>query len=158
MRDESGNQSMKTRMAEHDLEKAIPFLLARAGARMGNAFARALKQHELSLSERRVCASLQHTPAQTLSELAAHASTDVSALSRIVDRLVERRLAARRRCDEDRRAIRISLSARGATLTRAIVPLARHYEAVALSDFTAAEVRILRDMLLRLYRNATPLL
>lgn len=31
---------MKTLDTEHDLEKAIPFLLARAGARMGNAFAK----------------------------------------------------------------------------------------------------------------------
>jgi hypothetical protein len=79
---------MKTLLQDHDLEKAIPFLLARAGARMGNAFAKALKPYGLSLSEWRVCASLQHTPRQTLSELATHASTDLSALSRIVDRLV----------------------------------------------------------------------
>ena len=52
---------MKTPTSEHDLEKAIPFLLARAGARMGNAFAKALKPYGLSLSEWRVCASLQHT-------------------------------------------------------------------------------------------------
>jgi DNA-binding MarR family transcriptional regulator len=149
---------MKTRSVEHDLEKAIPFLLARAGARMGNAFARALKAHDLSLSEWRVCASLQYTPAQTLSELAAHASTDLSALSRIVDRLVVRKLAARKRCDDDKRAIRISLTPKGTTLTQEIVPLARRYEVVALSDFTPAEVRVLRDMLVRLYRNATPLL
>lgn len=149
---------MTTQKIEHDLEKAIPFLLARAGARMGNAFARALKPHDLSLSEWRVCASLHHTPAQTLSELAAHASTDLSALSRIVDRLVDRKLAGRKRSAGDKRSIHISLSARGIALTRQIVPLARRYETVALTDFSAAEVRVLRDMLVRLYQNATPLL
>jgi len=149
---------MKTRATDHDLEEAIPFLLARAGARMGNAFARALKSYDLSLSEWRVCASLRHAPRQTLSELATHASTDLSALSRIVDRLVVRRLMARERCDADGRAVRIVLTASGNALTRRIVPLARHYEAVALDGFSAAEIRKLRTMLRRLYENATPLL
>ena len=151
------DQSMKTRSPAHDLEKAVPFLLARAGARMGNAFARALKPYDLSLSEWRVCASLQHTPLQTLSELAAHASTDLSALSRIIDRLVARDLAARARCADDRRAIRIALTAAGTARTLEIVPLARRYETVALEGFDAVEVRTLRAMLTRLYENAAPL-
>jgi len=142
---------------DHDLEQAIPFLVARAGARMGNAFAKALKPFELSLTEWRVCASLQFAPRQTLSELALHASTDLSALSRIVDRLVLRRLVVRERCGDDRRAVRIALSRAGLSLTRRIIPLARHYESVALSDFSAAEVRTLRHLLSRLYRNATSL-
>jgi DNA-binding MarR family transcriptional regulator len=148
---------MKTLVSEHDLEKAIPFLLARAGARMGNAFSRALKPHGLSLSEWRVCASLQHTPGQALSELATHIGTDLSALSRIIDRLVAQSLVAREKCDADGRAVRITLSTRGRALTRKITPMALHYESVALSDFSAAEVKTLRAMLLRLYQNASPL-
>lgn len=148
---------MKTLALKHDLEKAIPFLLARAGARMGNAFAKALKPYGLSLSEWRVCASLQHTPRQALSELATHIATDLSALSRIVDRLVVLGLVAREKCDADGRAVRIALSASGETLTRKITPMAQHYEFVALSDFSAAEVKTLRAMLLRLYQNASPL-
>lgn len=148
---------MKTLIPEHDLEKAVPFLLARAGARMGNAFAKALKPFGISLSEWRVCASLQHTPGQALSELAAHIATDLSALSRIVDRLVALDLVVRQRCDADGRAVRLALSDTGEALTREIIPLARHYEEVALTGFTAAEVKTLRAMLLRLYRNATPL-
>lgn len=146
------------RTLDHDLEEAIPFLLARAGARMGNAFARALKPYDLSLSEWRVCASLRHAPRQTLSELAAHASSDLSALSRIVDRLVERRLAVRERCTSDGRAVRIALTASGRAKTAKIVPLARHYEAVALAGFDPAEVAALRRMLRRLHDNARPLI
>lgn len=148
---------MKTLGPRHDLEKAIPFLLARAGARMGNAFAKALKPFGLSLSEWRVCASLQHSPNQALSELAAHIGTDLSALSRIVDRLVALDLVLRERSEADGRAVRIALSAAGQALAREITPLAQHYEAVALSDFSPAEVRALRAMLVRLYKNATPL-
>ena len=148
---------MKTLMPDHDLEKAVPFLLARAGARMGNAFAKALKPFGISLSEWRVCASLQYTPGQALSELAAHIASDLSALSRIVDRLVVLDLVVRERCDADGRAVRLALSPIGEALTREIIPLARHYEEVALAGFTATEVKALRAMLLRLYSNATPL-
>lgn len=148
---------MKTLAPDHDLEKAIPFLLARAGARMGSAFSKALKPYGLSLSEWRVCASLQHTPAQTLSELSVHASADISALSRIIDRLATAELVQREKCGSDGRAVRISLTPLGLELTQELIPLARHYEDVALSDFSAAEVKALRAMLLRLYANATPL-
>ncbi|MCY1167657.1 hypothetical protein D9M73_76250 [compost metagenome] len=81
----------------------------------------------------------------------------MSALSRIVDRLVVLGLVVREKCDTDGRSVRIALSPAGQALAREIVPLAQHYEAVALSDFSAAEVKTLRAMLLRLYRNATPL-
>jgi MarR family transcriptional regulator, organic hydroperoxide resistance regulator len=54
---------------------------------MGNAFAKALKRFGLNLSEWRVCASLLYVPRQSVSELSVHASSDISALSRIVDRL-----------------------------------------------------------------------
>lgn len=148
---------MKTLIRDHDLESAIPFLLARAGARMGNAFSKALKPFGLSLSEWRVCASLQHTPKQTMSELSLHASADLSALSRMVDRLVLADLVQRERNDSDGRVVRIALTPVGLDLTQQIIPLAQHYEEVALADFSPSEVKALRAMLLRLYSNATPL-
>ena len=61
---------MNTLIPDHDLEKAIPSCW-HAQARMGNAFAKALKPFGISLSEWRVCASLQHASGQALSELAA---------------------------------------------------------------------------------------
>src|ERR1700751_2846033 len=58
---------MKTPKRPRDLEQAIPFLLTRAGSRMGNAFAKALKRFGLHLSEWRVCASLLYVPPPCLS-------------------------------------------------------------------------------------------
>lgn len=141
----------------HNLEKAIPYLVTRAGTRMGNAFSKALKPYGLSLSEWRVCASLGYRPRQTLSELVAHASVDMSALSRIVDRLVQQGLVRRAKSEHDGRAISLSLTPEGASLTREIAPLAKHYEKVALTRFTAEEIDILRRLLVQLYDNAEPL-
>ena len=143
--------------SEHDLEKAIPFLLARAGARMGTAFSKALKPYGISLSECRVCATLQHFPNQAMSELATHIAADLSALSRIIDRLVTLELVVREKCGADGRAVRLVLSGKGIALTQTIVPLAQSYEAIALTGFSTNEVKTLRAMLLRLYTNSMPL-
>nr|WP_232072609.1 MarR family transcriptional regulator [Paraburkholderia pallida] len=141
----------------HDLQRAVPYLVARAGSRMGNAFSKALKPYGLSLSEWRVCASLGNVPHQRLSELAPQACVDMSVLSRIVDRLTAQGLVSRERSCNDGRAVQLALTEKGAALTREIVPLAEHYEAVALNCFSAAEAELLREWLVRLYDNAEPL-
>lgn len=141
----------------HNLETAIPFLLARAGARMGNAFSNELREFNLTLSEWRVCASLLGIPGQTLSELAPHAATKISAVSRIVDRLEQQGLVDRSRSEMDGRAVHMHLTSKGRALTTKIVPIARQYEAVALNGFTPAEIDALQSMLSRIYANAEDL-
>lgn len=136
------------------MEKAIPFLIARAGSRMGNAFSKALKAFDLSLSEWRVCASLLYVPGQTLSELSLHASSDISALSRIIDRLESQGLVRRERSPTDGRSIRVVLTEKGEELALSIVPVAKRHESVILTGFARDEVKVLRAMLLRLYENA----
>jgi DNA-binding MarR family transcriptional regulator len=148
---------MKKRKSPQELELAIPFLLTRAGGRMGNAFAKALKPFGLNLSEWRVCASLLYVPHQSLTELSQHATTDTSALSRILDRLEIQELVKRDRSATDGRSIRIALTRKGEELAQSIVPLAKRHEAVVLRDFAAGDVESLRAMLLKLYENADAL-
>ncbi|WP_308076674.1 MarR family transcriptional regulator [Paraburkholderia megapolitana] len=145
---------MNTPLSLKDLEKAIPFLMARATTRMGNAFAKSLKPFGLSLSEWRVCASLLYDPRQTLSELSLHASSDISALSRIIDRLEDQELVKRERSTTDGRSVRIVLTEKGEELALTIVPVAKRHESVILSGFAPGDVRALRSMLLKLYKNA----
>ena len=121
---------------------------------MGNAFAKAVKPYGLNLSEWRVCASLLYVPHQTLSELSVHATLDISALSRIIDRLESQELVRREKSATDGRSIRIALTDKGVELALRIVPVAKQHEAVILADFTASDVQILRTMLLKLYENA----
>ena len=142
---------------DHDLARAVPYLVARAGSRMGRAFSRALKPYGLSLSEWRVCASLGYTPHQRLSELVPRACVDQSALSRIVDRLIEQGLVAREKSSDDGRAVQLALTRKGAELTSEIVPLAQRYETVALNCFSTAEAEMLRELLARLFQNVEPL-
>src|SRR5437762_2003993 len=118
---------------DHDLERALPYLIARAGTRMGQAFSKELKRFHLSLTEWRVCVALHHQPHQRLSELASHTSTEPSTLSRVVDGLLQRGLLVRDRSGEDARALALSLTDAGRDLTVRIIPLAQLYERVSLS-------------------------
>ncbi|WP_431769298.1 MarR family winged helix-turn-helix transcriptional regulator [Variovorax paradoxus] len=139
--------------ADHDLERAIPYLLARAGMRMGQSFSKELKQFKLSLTEWRVCVALHHKAHQRLSDLALHTSTDPSTLSRVVDGLLQRGVLVRDRSDEDARALALSLTDAGRDLTLRIIPLAQVYERISLSGLTAAQAESLRDMLRMVYDN-----
>ncbi|UIF90013.1 MarR family winged helix-turn-helix transcriptional regulator [Cupriavidus sp. UYPR2.512] len=152
-----GQQQTPDITVDHDLEQAIPYLVARAGSRMGTTFAKALKPYGLSLSEWRVCALLGKEPHQRLTTLTVAACVDMSALSRIVDRLIEQGLVTREKSGDDGRAVRLALTEKGAELTRKIVPMAKHYEDVALQCFSKAEVALFAEMLNRLYASAESL-
>lgn len=137
----------------HDLERAIPYLLARAGTRMGQSFSRELKQFNLSLTEWRICVALHHQPHQRLSDLALHTSTEPSTLSRTVDGLLQRGVVVRDRSDEDARALALALTEAGRDLALRIIPLAQLYERVSLSGLSFAQAESLRDMLRMVYDN-----
>ncbi len=141
----------------HDLENAMPFLLARAGMRMGQAFTKQLKQFELTLTEWRVCAALHHRPHQRLSTLASGTSTEPSTLSRVVEALLQRGVLIRDRSAEDGRAVALSLTPAGIALTDRVIPLADIYERVAMAGFTPAQAQTIRDLLRRIYDNMAPL-
>jgi DNA-binding MarR family transcriptional regulator len=138
---------------DHDLEQAIPYLIARAGMRMGQAFGKELKRFQLSLTEWRVCVALYHLPHQRLSDLAAHTSTEPSTLSRVVDGLLQRGFLVRDRSDEDGRALALSLTDAGRDMTARIIPLAQLYERVSLSGLSNAQADALRNMLRTIYDN-----
>lgn len=141
----------------HDLATSIPYLIARAGIRTGQAFAVELRQFELSLTEWRVCAALRHTPHQRLSDLAVRTSSDASTLSRTVDGLLQRGLLVRERCADDARAVALALTPEGNALTERVIPLARLYERVALAGIDSEHVELLRRLLDRIYDNMATL-
>jgi DNA-binding MarR family transcriptional regulator len=142
-----------SKIATHDLDTALPYLLARAGVRMGQAFSRDLKPFDLSLGEWRILAALLQAPHQRLAELAQHTSAEPSTLSRTVDALATRQLLVRERAGDDARALALRLSAQGEDLAQRIVPLAQLYERVALAGISSAEIDLLKDMLRRIYAN-----
>jgi DNA-binding MarR family transcriptional regulator len=146
-----------TGLLDNDLENSIPYLIARAGVRMGQCFTRELKQFNMTLTEWRVCSVLHHIPHQRLSQVAVNTSTEPSTLSRVVDSLMQRGLLLRDRSNDDARALALSLTPEGEALTQRLIPMAQLYERVSLNGFSTAQGNQLRDMLRHLYDNMAPL-
>jgi DNA-binding MarR family transcriptional regulator len=120
----------------YSLEKAVPFLLARAGIGMGKEFATQLLPYKLSLIEWRVCVSLFELQNSTLGHLEEKTSYETSTLSR-----------------SDRRSFALKLTPKGRTVTAKIIPLAQEYENNAIAGFNEKEADLLRSMLSRVYAN-----
>jgi DNA-binding MarR family transcriptional regulator len=136
-----------------ELGQYLPYLVNRAGVRLAVSFAQDLRRHGVLLQEWRVLAALAAHGPQRLSDLAALTSIDLSTLSRLVGRMTRGRLVERGRMDGDRREVQVKLTVKGRAVTRAIIPMARRYERLALGGFSDDEARTLKRLLVRLYSN-----
>lgn len=137
----------------HHLNQSLGYLLNRSADIVAATFAGILKKEDISLPEWRVLTALADQNDQTLSELAAHAGTELSYLSRVVIHAQERGLVLRFTAEEDKRSTRVSITAAGRALVRAVMPQARALEASWLHGISPQAVDNLRKTLQRLYRN-----
>lgn len=71
---------------------------------------------DVTLAQYRVLIELASRGPQRVADLATALTVDRSTATRMCDRLVRKRLVARRRATDDRRAVRISLTTSGAQL------------------------------------------
>lgn len=136
-----------------DLGRYLPYLINRAGVRLAVNFGREIETRGVVLQEWRVLAALAAEGAQRLSDLARLTSIDLSTLSRLVGRMARDGLVARARANGDKREVRVRISAKGRHVARAIIPTARRYERIALGGLSAAEARLLKRLLERVYAN-----
>lgn len=138
---------------DFDLETTLPYLLNRAGVRIGLSFTGEIARFDLALPEWRILASLLGRESQSVSEIAAHTSAELSRVSRLIAGLERRGLLKRKASGVDGRAVELALTAKGRALALQIVPLAQLYERVALAGMSAEEVDALKSLLRRVYDN-----
>lgn len=135
------------------LAEFLPYLLNRAGVKIGLAFARDLEPLNVTLPMWRVMVALWESGDQRLGELAERTSIDISTLSRLLGNLQRRQFIVRRRSGIDGRALSVSLTENGRAITERIIPIARHYEEVAIRGLGESDFRRLKRMLVRLFSN-----
>jgi DNA-binding MarR family transcriptional regulator len=137
-----------------DLDNYLPYLVNRVGTIVADQFgAEALTPHRLSIAMWRVMAALASSGGQRQIDLADLTSIDSSTLSRLVTRLVRDGLVTRTRSASSHREVAVKLSAKGNTLVGRLIPVARQYEAVAISGLTPQELAVLKHCLRRIYGN-----
>jgi DNA-binding MarR family transcriptional regulator len=135
------------------LQDFLPYLLNRAGLRVGLMFSRDIEPFDVSLPMWRVLVELWRNGEHRLGELSERTSIDMSTLSRLVVAMQRKELIVRRRSGLDGRALSLTLTPRGLTLAEKIAPYAMRYETVAMKGMSTREVATLKDLLKRAYTN-----
>lgn len=135
------------------LTDSFPYLLNRVGVRMGELFERRIEPYGVTLPMYRVMAALCEISDQRLGDLAAMTTIGMSTLSRLVGGMKRTGLVSRRRSKDNGRSVAISLTAKGRALAEELMPIARHFEEVAVRDFATGDVARINAMLTAVYSN-----
>src|SRR5437868_7665428 len=143
--------------ATYDIRTAAPPLLARVRVRFVDALDAALAPLDLKAADYLVLVTLAHDAADTASSVCSVLAHDPGAMTRKIDALEKRGLVRRLRSAEDRRAIKLELTAEGRKIYPRALAAAVGVANDFLHGFTKAEVRQLEGFLLRMLENAESL-
>lgn len=135
------------------LQDFLPYLLNRAGLRIGVMFSRDIEDYDVTLPMWRVLLELWHHGDHRLGELSERTSIDLSTLSRLLVAMQRKKLIVRRRSGLDGRALSVTLTQRGLELAESIAPYAIRYEDIAMKGLSDSDVRKLKDLLKSVYQN-----
>ncbi len=133
------------------LTNSFPYLLNRVGVRIGELFSERVKPFGVTLPMYRVLASLWERPDQRLSDLSAMTTIEISTLSRLIGAMKRKGLVSRRRLEENGRTVAINLTAKGRSLTDELIPIALHFEEVAIRNRSADQVDLIKRALSEAY-------
>jgi MarR family transcriptional regulator, organic hydroperoxide resistance regulator len=132
---------------------SLPYLLNRAGVRMGEMFSRELEPYGITLPMYRVLAALTEKGGQRLSDLGEMTVIEVSTLSRLVASMQKMGLVVRQRVASNQREVEIRLTPSGNALADELMPQAAHFEDVGVEGFSAQEIEIFRRGLVAIHER-----
>ena len=140
----------------YQIEESIGYLLARTRAMMVKSSDEALMPYGITHAQGAILLMLSTGKYSTAADLARETYTDAASTKRMIDRLVARDLIKREPCANDRRLMKLHLTASGIELSK-LVPQAfcgvlnKHF-----SEFSAEEIGFLKSMLRRLLASNAP--
>jgi DNA-binding MarR family transcriptional regulator len=135
----------------YKLTDSFPYVLNRVGVRMGELFSQRIAPYGVTLPMYRVMASLGEIPGQRLNDLAAMTTIELSTLSRLIGSMEKARLVVRSRLENNARTVEINLTDEGAKLLSQLMPIAQHFEEVAVSKLSPTAQRALKKTLSDIY-------
>jgi DNA-binding MarR family transcriptional regulator len=128
-------------------------MLNRVGVQMGELFSRRIASFGVTLPMYRVMAALWERGDQRLGDLAAMTTIEISTLSRLVGEMKRRGLVSRTRLKDNGRTVAINLAPRGRSLVEELIPIAIHFEEVAVRDFPSKNISDLKAVLEEIYQS-----
>jgi DNA-binding MarR family transcriptional regulator len=144
---------MSESKALYRLSDSFPYLLNRVGVRLGELFSRRIAPYDVTLPMYRVMAALWEIGDQRLSDLSTVTTIEISTLSRLVGDMKRRGLVSRSRLEDNGRTVAINLTAKGKLLLEELMPIAVHFEEVAVSNYTEAEISHLKIVFREIYQS-----
>jgi DNA-binding MarR family transcriptional regulator len=137
-----------------DLDNYLPYLVNRVGTIIADQWgSEVLAPYRLSIAMWRVMVVLASRGGQRQIDLADLTSIDVSTLSRLVTRLIAMGVVSRTRSASSTREVVVKLTAKGTAQVARLVPLAREYEAVAITGVRPEDLAVLKSSLRRVFAN-----
>ncbi len=133
------------------LGDSIPYLAARVGKLMEESFKPELKEAGLTIEMWRVLVVLAHDGPMTLIELSEATSVKSPTLSRLIGRMIDRRLISRKRSTRDTRTVELSILKAGEAMVATLMPRAAEIQDLAIGPFSPAETERLKRDLRSLY-------
>jgi DNA-binding MarR family transcriptional regulator len=135
-------------------EESIGYLLKRAGMQLALTIDRELAEYDMTHSQLGIIFKVLHCHADTAADLARELMCDTGAMTRMLDRLEEKGFVTRTRSLEDRRIVRVALTAKGMELADKMTEVAVRALNHHLRGFTGPEISQFKDFLRRMIANA----
>lgn len=132
-------------------EESLGHLMKRVMLLMQRRVERRLVVHDLTSAQWIPLWQLSLGHADTAQGLAALMNMDAGAMTRLIDRLESKGLLARERSQDDRRVVRLRLTAAGREVVGHIPPVLAEVNNEALEGFTKEEFKLLQALLLRMH-------
>ena len=129
---------------------SVGYLVKRCGILAMQIAERGFEAQPITFTQWVVLAQLSEHDYLTPSELSKHLGHDMGALTRVVDDLHVQQLVRRERCEEDRRAVRISITAAGRRLAAATKSVVLGLANLHVEIYTKAETDLLVSLLQRM--------
>ena len=137
----------------YKLTDSFPYLLNRVGVRMGELFSRRIAEYGVTLPMYRIMAALWEIPDQRLNDLSDMTTVELSTLSRLIGTMGKMKLVSRSRLENNARTVAIRLTREGEKLVAELMPIAQHFEDVAVSRLSSANVKMLKKTLADVYTS-----
>ncbi len=134
-------------------DKSLGFIISRTALKIRTEISRRFKSFGLSPEQGFILSRLGELDGITQKELADRTFKDTPTTARILDRLMDRGLIARRKHPDDRRAFLIFLTDQGREIRERILPIAMRINEDAISGLTAEECKQLQELLNRVQEN-----
>lgn len=134
---------------------SIGYVLNRASVTTSALASRhCMEELGITATQAAVVRLLATSPAVTAADLARAYGIDASAATRLISRMEKRGLLSRQRDGQDRRVVRIALTAQGHALADGIPDCFMHVRNKLVAGFAPDELASLKEMLRRILTNA----